>query len=117
MGAGAMHLIGYKAYRSGYFGCLADKDRYICFLYAKKRFREIVTYPKEDFESVHHFVAFLHKFVPLRFFLRRPLRMASLETSDLSAIGRRLERAMGADGVLSPGVAPCEPVSTRGPAG
>ena len=31
-----MHLIGYKAYRSGYFGCLADKDRYIYFLFAKQ---------------------------------------------------------------------------------
>lgn len=111
-----MHLIGYKSYRSGYFGCLSDKDRYIYFLYAKKRFREIVTYPKEDFESVHHFVASLHKFVPLHFFLRRPFRVASLGTRDLSAIGRRLERSLRADGFLSPGVAPCEPVSTLGPA-
>ena len=112
-----MHLIGYKAYRSGYFGCLADKDRYIYFLFAKKRFREIVAYPKEDFESFHHFVAFLHKFVPLHFFLRRPLRMASLGTSELSAIGRRLERSLRADVFLSPGASPCEPVSVLGPAG
>jgi hypothetical protein len=112
-----MHLIGYKAYRSGYFGCLVDKDRYIYFLFAKKRFREIVTYPKEDFESFHHFVAFLHKFVPLHFFLRRPLRMASLGTRDLSAIGRRLECALRADVFLSPGAAPCDPVSVFGPAG
>jgi hypothetical protein len=112
-----MHLIGYKAYRSGYFGCLADKDRYIYFLFSKKRFREIVTYPKEDFESFHHFVAFLHKFVPLHFFLRRPLRMASLGTRDLSAIGRRLGRALRADVFLSPGAAPCDSVSLFGPAG
>ena len=112
-----MHLIGYKAYRSGYFGCLADKDRYIYFLFAKKRFREIVAYPKEDFESFHHFVAFLHKFVPLHFFLRRPLRMTSLGTSELSAIGRRLERSLRADVFLSPGAAPCDPVSVFGPAG
>jgi len=112
-----MHLIGFKAYRSGYFGCLADKDRYIYFLFAKKRFREIVTYPKEDFESFHHFVAFLHKFVPLHFFLRRPLRMASLGTRELSAIGRRLERSLREDGFLSHGAASCDPVSVFGPAG
>jgi hypothetical protein len=112
-----MHLIGYKSYRSGYFGCLADEDRYIYFLYAKKRFREIVTYPKKDFENLHHFIASLHKFVPLHFFLRRPLRITSLETSDLSAIGRQLECPMWVDGFLSPGVAPCESVSAIGPAG
>ena len=112
-----MHLIGYKAYRSGYFGCLADKDRYIYFLFAKKRFREIVTYPTEDFERCHRFVSSLHKFVPLHFFLRRPLRMASLGTSELSAIGRRLERSLREDGFLSPGAAPCDPVSMFGPAG
>ena len=112
-----MHLIGYKAYRSGFFGCLADKDRYIYFLFAQKRFREIVAYPKEDFESFHHFVAFLHKFVPLHFFLRRPLRMASLGTNELSAIGRRLGCSLRDDVFLSPGAALCEPVSVFGPAG
>lgn len=96
-----MHLIGYKAYLKGYIGCLADTHRYVYFLFAKQRFREITTYPKEDFQNHQHFVAFLHKFVPLHFFLRCPVPLASLENSALAAVGQNLERSLSRDAFLS----------------
>lgn len=96
-----MHLIGYKAYRKGYIGCLADTHRYVYFLFARQRFREITTFMKDDYQDYQHFVASLHKFVPLHFFLRRPVPVASLENNVLAAIGQKLERSLLRDAFLS----------------
>jgi hypothetical protein len=87
-----MHLIGYKEYRRGFFGCLADSDRYIYFLLSRQRYVEIKSYPKHDFEDFQHFVAALHKFVSRRFFLRRPLPVASPEGGGFAALGQDLKR-------------------------
>jgi hypothetical protein len=85
-----MELIGYKAYRKGFFGCLVRGEQVVCFLFAKQTVRVITCYPKSDYVSYDHFVASLHKFVPRHFFLRRPLPLLSLEAGYLSAIGRKL---------------------------
>jgi len=96
-----MHLIGYKAYQRGYIGCLEDTHRYVYFVFARQRFQEITTYLKEDYQDYRHFVASLHKFVPLHFFLRRPIPVASLESSALAAIGEKLERSLLRNAFLS----------------
>jgi hypothetical protein len=96
-----MHLIGYKAYQRGYIGCLEDKNHYIYFLFARQHFQAITTYLKEDYQDYQHFVASLHKFVPLHFFLRRPIPVASLENSALAALGQKLERSLFRDAFLS----------------
>ena len=96
-----MHLIGYKAYQRGYVGCLEDTSRYVYFLFSRHHFREITTYLKKDYQDYQHFMASLHKFVPLHFFLRRPVPLASLENSVLAAIGQNLERSLSRDTFLS----------------
>lgn len=96
-----MHLIGYKAYQRGYIGCLEDTHRYVYFVFARQHFREITTYLKEDYQNYHHFMVSLHKFVPLHFFLRRPVPLASLENTVLAAIGQKLERSLPQDAFLS----------------
>jgi hypothetical protein len=96
-----MQLIGYKAYQKGYFGCLETDDDYICFLFSKNTFRAVTTYAKEDFTSQAHFRAMLHKFLPRRFFLPRPVPVPSLTSCDLAAAARRL--TSGATGKVAPG--------------
>jgi len=98
-----MHLIGYKAYRRGIFGCLADAERYIYFLLSRKRYVEIKSYPKEDFEDFQHFVTMLQKFVPRRFFLRRPLPVPPPDAGGVAAMGPDLARRVAADGFLGLG--------------
>ena len=87
-----MQLIGYKAYQKGFFGCLEDEDRYVCFLFSKNTFRAVTTYAKEDFTCHTHFLATMHKFLPHHFFLRRPVPLASLEARDLAIVARKLIR-------------------------
>jgi hypothetical protein len=95
-----MQLIGYKAYQRGFFGCLAGRDRYVYFLASRGRFVEIKSYPKDDFEDFPHFVTMLQKFVPRRFFLRRPLPLPSMDAEGLASVGRVLERLSPAEGFL-----------------
>jgi len=87
-----MHLIGYKGYQKGFFGCLETEDCYTCFLFSRRLFRPITTYAKADFECHEHFLATLHKFVPRHFFLRRPVPLASLNTRDVALVGQALAR-------------------------
>ena len=98
-----MHLIGYKAYQRGILGCLADSDRYIYFLLSRKRYVEIKSYPKDDFQDFRHFVHLLHKFVPRHFFLRRPLPVPAPKAGGLAALGRQLEDTAPSGGFLSIG--------------
>jgi hypothetical protein len=112
-----MYLIGYKAYQRGYVGCLEETHRYVYFLFARQRFRKITTYLKEDYQDYRHFVASLQKFVPLHFFLRRPIPVASLENSALAAIGQNLERSLPRDAFLSLNNLPPDPMSATAPAG
>lgn len=87
-----MHLIGFKAYRKGFFGCLEAEDRYVCFLFSRGTFRPITTYAKEDFECHDHFLATLHKFLPQHFFLQRPVPIVSVSARDLATAGQALAR-------------------------
>ena len=87
-----MNLIGFKAYRKGFFGCLEAEDRYVCFLFSRGIFRPITTYPKEDFECHDHFLATLHNFLPRHFFLQRPVPIVSVSARDLAVAGRALAR-------------------------
>jgi hypothetical protein len=98
-----MLLIGYKAYQRGIFGCLAASDRYIYFLLSRKRYVEIKSYPKDDFEDFQHFVTALHKFVPRRFFLRQPLPVTPPEGGGLAALGQDLARVSTAGDFLAIG--------------
>ena len=98
-----MHLIGYKAYQKGFFGCLEAEDRYVCFLFSRGVFRPITTYAKDDFESHDHFLATLHKFVPRHFFLLRPLPLKSLGAGDLAIIGQSWAPLTGSGARPGPG--------------
>jgi len=97
-----MQLIGYKAYRKGFFGCLETEDRYICFLFSRHNYRAVTTYAKADFTCYDHFLATLHKFLPRHFFLNRPVPLASLEARDLAAAARSLT----SDGAGAPTLLP-----------
>ena len=85
-----MQLIGFKAYRRGYVGCLVDGRFYVYFTFSRGAFKPIQRYPRALYESPARFMTSLHKFVPLRFFLRRPIPLTSLASSDLEALGRHL---------------------------
>lgn len=92
-----MDLIGIKAYRKGFFGCLEDKAGYVCFLFSKQTFRAIATYAKEDFENRRHLMATLHKFVPRHFFLQEPVPMASIDAATLKAVTEQQARCGSGD--------------------
>ena len=96
-----MHLIGFKAYRRGFVGCLADGRNYVYFVFSQGAFKPIKSYPRAQFENMAHFVASLHKFVPLQFFLRRPIPLRSLEHSLLQPLGRYLAKTLTAEAYLS----------------
>ena len=96
-----MHLIGFKAYRRGYVGCLADERDYVYFTFSRGALKPIRTYPRAQFENVAHFVTSLHKFVSLGFFLRRPIPLLSLEANALKVLGRYLAKTLTADAYLS----------------
>jgi len=98
-----MQLIGYKAYRKGFFGCLEAEDRYICFLFSQNTYRAVTSYAKEDFSCHGHFLATLHKFLPQHFFLRQPIPLASLEARDLAAAARRLTPGAAGAPTMPPG--------------
>ena len=92
-----MHLIGIKAYRKGFFGCLEDKNGYVCFLFSRHTFRAITTYAKADFENRRHLMATLHKFVPRHFFLQEPVPMASIDAVTLKAVTEQQARRDSGD--------------------
>ena len=96
-----MDLIGFKAYRRGFVGCLADERDFIYFAFSRGAFKPIQIYPRAHFESAAHFVMSLHKFVSLGFFLRRPIPLPSLENSVLQALGCYLAKTLTADAYLS----------------
>lgn len=96
-----MLLIGFKAYRRGFVGCLADGRAYVYFVFSRGAFKPVQSYPRAQFENTAHFVTSLHKFVPLRFFLRRPIRLPSLENSLLQSVGRSLAGTLTAEAYLS----------------
>jgi len=97
-----MQLIGYKHYQKGFFGCLEDEHRYVCFLFSKNTFRAVTTYAKEDFTCHDHFMATMHKFLPHHFFLRQPVPVASLEAHDLALADRRLMHAARGAAAMDP---------------
>jgi hypothetical protein len=107
------HLIGYKAYRRGIIGCLADAGRYVYFLLSRKRYVEIKSYPKDSFADFRHFVNLLHKFVPRHFFLRRPLPVPTPAAGGLAALGRYLADTPPSNGFLSLGEPLTDPLKER----
>jgi hypothetical protein len=96
-----MELIGFKAYRRGFVGCLADGRCYVYFTFSRGVFKAIQHYPQTQFESLAHFTTSLHKFLPLRFFLRRPFPLPSLESKALEALGRHLAASLPPEAFLS----------------
>jgi hypothetical protein len=112
-----MHLIGFKAYRRGYVGCLTDECDFIYFAFSRGAFKPIQRYPRAHFESVAHFVTSLHKFVSLGFFLRRPIPLPSLENSVLEALGCYLAKTLTAEAYLSLRHMAADPMSGNRPDG
>ena len=87
-----MRIIGLKAYRKGYTGFLENEGAYIFFNTIKGRYKPIQSYPKHDFESHHHFITLMSKFVNSSFFLKTPVDVAYIDMETLGWIHTNLNR-------------------------
>jgi len=81
-----MRIIGLKAYRIGYTGFLENEEAYLFFNMVKNRFKPVQEYPKDDFESYHHFISLMGKFVRSSFFLKTPVEVSSIDMETLDRI-------------------------------
>lgn len=81
-----MRIIGLKAYRKGYTGLLEDEEAYVFFNTLKGQYRPVQSYPKCDFESLHHFTTLMSKFVNSAFFLKAPVKIAAIDMETLDRI-------------------------------
>jgi hypothetical protein len=87
-----MRIIGLKAYRKGYTGLLENDDAYVFFNTVKGQYRPVQSYPKCDFESLHHFTTLMSKFVNSAFFLKTPAEITTIDTRTLDRIHRQNRR-------------------------
>ena len=81
-----MRIIGLKAYRSGYTGFLENDEAYVFFNTAKGKYRQVQSYPKNDFENFHHFTTLMSKFVNSAFFLKTPVEITAVDMETLDRI-------------------------------
>lgn len=80
-----MRIIGLKAYRKGYIGFLENEEAYVFFNTLKGQYRPVQSYPKSDFESFHHFITLMSKFVNSAFFLKTSVDVTAI---DMETLGR-----------------------------
>ena len=79
-----MKIIGLKSYSTGYKGFIEQKDRYVFFLcYRNGKLKKLLDYKKEDYVCHEHFLGVISKFMPLSFFLKKPLYVQSITTAEL----------------------------------
>lgn len=81
-----LRIIGLKAYCKGYTGFLENDESYLFFNTVRGGFRPVQSYPKEDFESHHHFITLMSKFVKSSFFLKTPVEVSSVDMATLDRI-------------------------------
>ena len=88
-----MRIFGLKAYRKGYTGFLENEEAYIFFNTARGKYRPVQSYPKRDFESLHHFFTLMSKFVNSAFFLKKPVDISAIDMETLDRIHMNRDRA------------------------
>ena len=86
-----LRIIGLKAYQKGYTGFLENEEAYIFFNTIKGQYRAVQSYPKNDFESYHHFTTLMSKFVKASFFLKTPVEITHINMETLGRIHESLK--------------------------
>jgi len=81
-----LRIIALKAYTKGYTGFLENEASYVFFNTTKGKYRPVQSYPKSDFESFHHFITLMSKFVNSSFFLKAPVEIAAIDMEMLDRI-------------------------------
>jgi hypothetical protein len=81
-----LRIIGLKAYNKGYTGFLETDEAYVFFNTANGQYRPVHSYPKNDFESFHHFTTLMSKFVNSAFFLKTPVDITAVDMQSLERI-------------------------------
>lgn len=81
-----MRIIGLKAYKRGYTGFLENEDAYVFFNTVNGQYRPVQSYPKNDYESFHHFTTLMSKFVNSAFFLEKPVDITTVDMETLDRI-------------------------------
>jgi len=81
-----LRIIGLKAYKKGYTGFLENEEAYVFFNTTRGQYRPVQSYPKSDFESFHHFLTLMSKFVNSSFFLKAPVEIAAIDMEMLDRI-------------------------------
>jgi hypothetical protein len=91
-----LRIIGLKAYKKGYTGFLENEEAYIFFNTTRGQYRPVQLYPKNDFESFHHFTTLMSKFVNSSFFLKTPVDIIAVDMETLDRIN--MNRGRGNQG-------------------
>ena len=87
-----MKLVGLKPYQNGFTGVIDETDRYVFFnCTGAGRIRRLIDYDKTDYETYGDFLNVMAKFIPLKFFFKRPLPIASLCPGELKQIAQTVE--------------------------
>ena len=87
-----MRIIGLKAYKKGYTGFLENEEAYVFFNTVNGQYRPVQSYPKNDFESFHHFTTLMSKFVNRSFFLKTPVDITAVDMDMLDRIHMNRDR-------------------------
>ena len=90
-----MKIIGLKSYGNGYTGFLEEEDAYVYFIYYRHgKLKKLMKYNKADFTNYAHFVGIMTKFAPASFFLKEPIHLTSLSTTELDNLSSKSTRSL-----------------------
>lgn len=79
-----MKIINIRSYRTGYTGIVEENDKYILFNLSKNgKLKKINEYNKEDFVDYNHFIETISKFIPYSSFLKKPIKVKSINIKTL----------------------------------
>jgi hypothetical protein len=93
-----MKILCLRPYCHGYSGFLENETDYLYFSFTPKGgLKELMTFPKSDYEDHGHFVGGITKFFPYNFFLKEPLSIESCTIEELDRISRHISDAREGD--------------------
>ena len=83
----SVKIICLCSYANGYRGLLEEAHAYSFFQFPRDgRLTKLITYDKAAFPSQRRFVSGMGKFMPRRFFLEKPVTLASTSIGEMDAV-------------------------------